>query len=67
VIELFNLIIKTLGKNVAPQVLNQASNEIREQYLSSEKAKQLLGWVPQHTLEEGLHITADWYVKHLAN
>lgn len=42
-------------------VLNQAKGEIRNQYLSSEKARHTLGWTPNYTLEEGLKETVDWY------
>ncbi|MGD0693678.1 MAG: GDP-mannose 4,6-dehydratase [Terriglobia bacterium] len=44
-------------------VLNEARGEIRNQYLSSQKAFRLLGWKPLHTLDEGLRETIDWYVK----
>lgn len=42
-------------------VLNQAKGEIRSQYLSSDKAKRVLGWTPGYTLEEGLKETIEWY------
>ncbi|MGH9437792.1 MAG: GDP-mannose 4,6-dehydratase [Terriglobia bacterium] len=42
-------------------VLNEAKGEIRNQYLSSEKAKHVLGWAPAYKLEEGLKETVDWY------
>ena len=44
-----------------PTVLNQASNEIGKQYLSSAKAHRVLGWSAQHSLEAGLRRTLDWY------
>jgi CDP-glucose 4,6-dehydratase len=42
-------------------VLNQASNEIREQRLSSAKARRVLGWKPVFSLDQGLARTIDWY------
>jgi len=48
---------------IEPIVLNEARGEIRNQYLSSEKASRLLGWKPVHSLDEGLRETIDWYVK----
>lgn len=48
-----------------PVILGNASNEIQEQYLNSNKAHQLLGWHATHSLEEGLQRTMDWYVNHL--
>jgi CDP-glucose 4,6-dehydratase len=44
-----------------PQVLDQASNEIPEQFLSAEKARHVLGWSPLWSLQEGLTRTVDWY------
>lgn len=42
-------------------VLNQASGEIREQIMSSEKARRILGWHPRHDLHAGLKKTIDGY------
>ncbi len=44
-----------------PVILNNAPNEIQNQYLSSEKAHRVLGWKPQYTLDEGLKETIAWY------
>jgi CDP-glucose 4,6-dehydratase len=54
-----------MGKSeLKPQVLGQASNEIREQFLSSEKARRLLaGWSPRFGLEEGLRRAIAWYTE----
>lgn len=61
VLDLFNRIIEIMGADVKPRILNKATNEIREQYLSSDKAERLLDWRPKHTLDEGLTITIAWY------
>lgn len=44
-----------------PVVLAEAHNEIHDQYLDSTKAKQVLGWAPRYSLEEGLRETMTWY------
>jgi CDP-glucose 4,6-dehydratase len=44
-----------------PDVRNEASHEIKEQYLSSEKARRMLGWKPVFSLDEGLKRAVDWY------
>ena len=49
-----------------PIILNHASHEIQKQYLSSEKARRVLGWQPQVSLEEGLRRTLAWYRTYLA-
>lgn len=40
---------------------HEASHEIQEQYISSEKAHRLLGWRPRLGLDEGLALTVAWY------
>jgi len=65
VLELFNKIIETCEKDVKPRILNEAKNEIQCQYLSSEKARKLLGWSVKHSLDEGLKETVEWYKKYL--
>ena len=45
---------------------DQASNEIRDQYLDARRARKVLGWTPRFTLEEALARTAAWYRSHLA-
>jgi CDP-glucose 4,6-dehydratase len=44
-----------------PDIRNEASNEIRHQYLSASKAHQMLDWSPLFTLEKGLELTIRWY------
>jgi CDP-glucose 4,6-dehydratase len=61
VIELVAAILKKMGSNLKPQILNQASNEIRHQYLSAERARKELHWKPRFTLDEGLEKTIAWY------
>lgn len=66
VLELVSRIVKVMGSNLEPVVLGEGAGEIRHQYLSAEKARTILGWMPEHTLEEGLATTIDWYRKQLA-
>ncbi len=61
VLDLATKIITIMGSNVQPDIRNQASNEIRIQYLNSSKARQLLDWSPSFTLEAGLQETVHWY------
>lgn len=44
-----------------PVILDQAHNEIPDQFLASEKAHELLGWHPRYSLREGLQQTFNWY------
>jgi CDP-glucose 4,6-dehydratase len=61
VLELVERLLGLMGSDLRPEVRNEASNEIRHQYLSAERARKLLGWRPLFTLEEGLARTVDWY------
>jgi CDP-glucose 4,6-dehydratase len=55
------LILRKMKSSLRPEVLNQASNEIRHQFLSAERARTILNWRPQFTLESGLDRTLAWY------
>ena len=54
-------ILNIMESDLKPDILNEVSNEIKHQYLSAEKAHQLLGWAPLFTLEEALVLTVAWY------
>jgi CDP-glucose 4,6-dehydratase len=61
VLELVERLLALMNSNLEPEIRNEATNEIRHQYLSAEKARNLLGWKPLFTLEEGLRRTIEWY------
>ena len=61
VLELVNRMLQAMGSSLEPLVLNQASNEIRRQYLSAGRARQMLQWSPLYTLETGIERTLAWY------
>lgn len=64
--DLVNRILSLMNRQeLAPIVLNEASNEIVNQYLSSEKARSLLGWAPRYTLDQGLQGTINWYTSYM--
>jgi CDP-glucose 4,6-dehydratase len=61
VLELVSKILRAMDSTLEPDVRNQASHEIRDQYLDATKAKTMLGWAPAFTLEAGLDATVNWY------
>jgi CDP-glucose 4,6-dehydratase len=61
VLELTTRILQTMNSDMKPEIRNEASNEIKHQYLSAEKAGKMLGWSPLFTLDEGLERTIAWY------
>ena len=65
VIEIAQKVLRTMGSKLEPVILNQAANEIPEQYLSSEKARARLGWKPKWNFDSGLKKTIEWYKKYL--
>jgi CDP-glucose 4,6-dehydratase len=61
VLELVNTIINLMGAGIEAVIRSNAPNEIQHQYLSAAKARELLGWRPHYTLEQGLEKTIAWY------
>ena len=68
-LDLVKKIIKVSGRTgVRPDVQGKKrpDAEIDEQYLSSEKARRVLGWKPKFNLESGLKETIRWYEGHFS-
>lgn len=61
VLKLVEKILAKMGSELKPDIQNHASNEVRHQYLSAERARTLLEWAPEFTLDEGLDRTIEWY------
>lgn len=62
VLDLVNKIIDLMDSNLKPVILNEATNEIKHQYLSAKKAKDLLGWKSEYDLNIGLQKTISFYI-----
>ena len=69
VIELVEKILEIIGieGKVKPIILNKTSNEIKHQYLSAKKAREILGWIPKYDLEVGLKKTIQFYREFFKN
>jgi CDP-glucose 4,6-dehydratase len=61
VLQIVDRILKLTKPSLEPRVLNQATGEIREQYLSAKKARKVLGWKAEYPLAKGLRETIGWY------
>jgi len=61
VLDLAEKILAMMGSHLKPDVRNEASNEIKSQYLDATKAREKLNWSPSFTLEAGLQSTIEWY------
>lgn len=65
VVDMVDRILGVMARrDLAPDVRNEATNEIPEQYLRATRIRKL-GWSPRHTLAEGLAKTVDWYRRFL--
>lgn len=64
---LIEKIIKLSGqKLVTAKIFDGRQDEILEQYVSYEKAKKTLHWIPQVALDEGIQKTLLWYKEYFA-
>jgi CDP-glucose 4,6-dehydratase len=63
--DLTQRILDQMGSSLKPDIRNEASHEIRHQYLSAEKARRMLDWRPLFSLDEGLRRTIAWYTDYL--
>ncbi len=62
VLDLVRRILVLMDKTkLRPRVLNEATHEIPRQYLDCAKARRLMDWAPQHTLDDGLRAAIAWY------
>lgn len=67
VLEVVDEILRRMeAPDLPPVILNEASHEIRAQYLDCGRAKERLGWRPSYSLEQGLEKTIAWYREWLA-
>lgn len=61
VIAVLDKLFKIAAKKINYKILNQVKYEIKKQYLDSKKARDILGWKPNFSLEQGLKKTLQWY------
>jgi len=66
--DLVDIILDLMKRqDLEPVILNEASNEIKYQYLSSDKARALLDWKPNYSMEQGLEETIQWYMGYFSD
>jgi CDP-glucose 4,6-dehydratase len=54
--------LMNIKDNLKPIVLNTAENEIKSQFLCSQKSINTLDWKPSYSFTTGLRETIDWYL-----
>ena len=67
VMEIVERILAFSGAEIAPVILNTARHEIPNMWLSSEKARRVLGWEPKLGFEQSLESTISWYLGYFRN
>jgi CDP-glucose 4,6-dehydratase len=68
VLEVVQHILQLLGREgLEPRILNEASHEIREQYLDCSKAQRVLDWQARYGVEDALRETIEWYRQELCH
>jgi CDP-glucose 4,6-dehydratase len=60
-LEMVQRILSLMSSPLTPDVRGEATNEIKHQYLSAEKARRMLAWSPGYELDEALTETIAWY------
>jgi NAD dependent epimerase/dehydratase len=67
--DLVQLLIKITGRDVEvvtdTERLRPGGSEVERLLCDNTRAREWAGWEPEHTLEEGLRITAEWVETHL--
>jgi CDP-glucose 4,6-dehydratase len=66
VLQMVEQVLTLMKSTLLPDIRSEASNEIRVQYLSARKARDMLGWQPRFAPEEALRRTIDWYKEFLS-
>ena len=67
VLDIVAMVLRLMGRSdLEPVIQNNASAEIREQYLDASKARTVLGWKPEYDMESALGETIAWYKAELA-
>jgi CDP-glucose 4,6-dehydratase len=67
VLELVKKVYNSFGKKQNFEILDKADFEIEHQYLSSEKARTILGWTPVYSLDRGIKKTIPTYKKYASD
>lgn len=62
-VELIKIIEKELNKKAKIKYLDSGKADMRATWADNEKAKELLDWKPETSLEDGIKKTVQWYIE----
>lgn len=60
---LYNKLCKLLNKDIKPIYKEERAGDIRHSNADISKAKRLLGYSPDYSMDKGLELTIEWYKK----
>jgi len=61
VLEIVKRVLSLMDSDLEPIILNETKGEIRNQYLSAAKAREVLNWHPKIDVDDNLRKAIDWY------
>jgi CDP-glucose 4,6-dehydratase len=62
VMDMTQAVLRLMGReDMQPIIRNDAKREIKDQSLDASKARNILGWAPTYSLEQGVVETIHWY------
>ena len=64
--DLADRILRRMNSKLELDIRNEATNEIRHQYLAADKARKELNWAPLFNIDQGLDRTIEWYKEFFA-
>jgi CDP-glucose 4,6-dehydratase len=65
-LEVVQTIVRISGlDDLDPVILNEVKNEIQDEYLCPDKARDRIGWQPLYPLDNGIRETMAWYEAYL--
>ena len=59
--EIAKLLEKAAGRSVAVELAPARPGEQQESFVNADKARELLGWIPEVTLANGLKKSFEWF------
>ncbi len=64
-IDIYYGLTEALGKNIEPEFGPERAGDIRHSNADISKARELLGYDPEYSFEEGIKLAIDWYRENL--
>jgi nucleoside-diphosphate-sugar epimerase len=63
IMDLFNILSRLLGKEITPRHVDPRPGDVRDSQGDPTRARTILEWAPDFTVEEGLQRAVDFYLE----